>query len=379
MLLAHIAVGVIARGVVAELVRWVRHEHIEWPMKVLMNIDRLVLVRNVVLLGMVLLVGCGGPPRQRQRAHWTPNPRRAPAPPPRVDMRIDPKLQERAANELLAATRSDDPIIRAHAIESVKRIGGEGSEQIILEALNDPEGIVRFGGAMAAGERQIAAAHERLLEMVDDSSASVQVAVRYALHRLGDYRRSRDLETFAKDPRTGVRANTAMVLGLLNEPTAVRILEYLRKDPEPAVTLQVAEALWMHQELEGLETLVAASQSAFPDFQIVALQAMARPKDHRVIEHVRSQLTAEHLEVQLAAARALGVLGSDLGYTIAQRASRERSARLKVLAALAFAEIGRTDAQPILAPLLDDEDADVRLSAATALLLMDEPSPYLRS
>lgn len=340
-------------------------------MKQLMEINRPTVVRCMTVLALALMVGCGGPPRQQQRAQWTPNPRRAPAPPPIVHMPIDRKLQERAANELLAATQSNDEIIRAHAVEAVKRIGGEGSEEIILKALNDPAGIVRFAGAMAAGERRIRAAHRRLLEMVDDESVDTQVAVRFALHRLGDYRRSHDLEVFAKDPRTSVRANTAMVLGLLEEPTAVRILRYLRRDPEPAVTLQVAESLWRYGEMDGLESLVAASQSAFPDLQIVALLGMVGPRDHRVIEHVRSQLTAEHIEVQLAAARALGMLGSDQGYAIAQQAVRERSPRLKVLAALVFAEIGRTDAQPILAPLLDDPDPDVRLSAALALLLMD--------
>jgi len=38
------------------------------------------------------------------------------------------------------------------------------------------------------------------------------------------------------------------------------------------------------------------------------------------------------------------------------------------LAALAFGDIGRTDAQPILAQLLHDPDRPVRLAAATAIL-----------
>lgn len=321
-------------------------------MRMQMNIYRHVMVRCLGLLVIGLVVGC------------------ATTTPPAVQKPIDLNLQERAAEVLVRAIGSEDPIIRAHAIESVKRIGGEGSEEVILDALNDGVGIVRFAGAMAAGERRVAAAHQRLLEMVDDPNVSTQVAVRYALHRLGDYRRSHDLETFARDPRTGVRANTAMVLGLIEEPTAVRILQGMRKDPEAAVTLQVAEALWRYHEMEGLETLVAASQSAFPDFQIVGVQGMVGPKDPRVIQHVRSMLTAEHLEVQLVAARAMGVLGSDEGYALAAKAIRDRSPRLKVLAALALAEIGRTDAQALLAPLLDDADMDVRLAAATGLLVL---------
>lgn len=339
------------------------------PNTTMPTLNRTITLLLCLAMCIAVGAGCGGPKRQK-RSHWAAAPRQAPLPPPRVDMPIDADLQARAAEQLLAATQHTDPIVRAHAIESVKRIGGEGSEDLILAALEDKEGIVRFAGAMAAGERRIEAAYDRLLDMLEDPSASVQVAVRYALHRLGDYRRSHDLETFARHPRPQVRANTVMVLGLLEEPSAVKILRHLQRDRDPAVALQTAEALWRYGDMEGLKSLVAASQSAFPDYQIVALMAMVGPKDHRVIEHVRSQLTAEHTEVQLAAARALGVLGEDLGYAIAQQAVRQPSPRLKVLAAMAFAEIGRSDAQPLLKPLLDDEDADVRLAAATALLVL---------
>src|SRR5690606_19284163 len=137
--------------------------------------NRIIPLSICVVMCLAMVAGCR--PKRQRGAHWAPAPRRAPAPPPRVDMPIDPRLQSRAAEELLSATRSNDPIIRAHAVESVKRIGGEGSDEIILAALNDEAGIVRFAGAMAAGERRIEAAHDRLLEMVDDPSVSVQVAV----------------------------------------------------------------------------------------------------------------------------------------------------------------------------------------------------------
>jgi HEAT repeat protein len=42
--------------------------------------------------------------------------------------------------------------------------------------------------------------------------------------------------------------------------------------------------------------------------------------------------------------------------------------RQRLLAALAFGDIGRTDAQPVLAGLLTDSETDVRLAAAGALL-----------
>ena len=47
-------------------------------------------------------------------------------------------------------------------------------------------------------------------------------------------------------------------------------------------------------------------------------------------------------------------------------------ARQRAMAALALGEIGRLDAQPHIRPLLDDADAYVRLSAATAMLKLAE-------
>jgi HEAT repeat protein len=90
-------------------------------------------------------------------------------------------------------------------------------------------------------------------------------------------------------------------------------------------------------------------------------------------------LTADYAEVGLVAARAMGICGSDAGYTIAAQAARGRDARQRVLAAHALGAIGRSDAQGYLADLLKDkESADVRLSAAQALLQLKAPSSSAR-
>lgn len=324
----------------------------------------------VICLLVVGLTGCMGGGRRRPKP-YVPNPARAPAPPPKKDMPINAALRERAAAELERAVHSDDPIIRAHALESIAKVRGEGSDEVVLDALDDEVSVVRFAAAMAAGDMRLAAAKPKLLELVSDNQLGVQIAVRYALHRIGYYRYSHDLETFAQDPNPRVRANTALVLGLLGEPSAMNILGVMKSDRDPAVALQVAEAMWRLKEMEGFEKLVAAAQSAYADFQLIAVQAMAAPGDQRVTEHVRSKLTAEHEEVSLAAAAAMGKLGSDAGYTIAQRGVQRGDSRQQLLAAMAFAEIGRVDAQPILEPLLDHGDADVRLAAATALLRLE--------
>ena len=68
----------------------------------------------------------------------------------------------------------------------------------------------------------------------------------------------------------------------------------------------------------------------------------------------------------------MGMIGSDAGYGVALNNIRTPDPRKKALAALAFGQIGRSDAQPILAPLLKDQEQYVRVAAATAILQLKQ-------
>jgi HEAT repeat protein len=52
---------------------------------------------------------------------------------------------------------------------------------------------------------------------------------------------------------------------------------------------------------------------------------------------------------------------------------RSKDPRIVVMAALAMGAIGRADAQPLLAPLLADDQQSVRLAGATAILELKPP------
>jgi HEAT repeat protein len=101
---------------------------------------------------------------------------------------------------------------------------------------------------------------------------------------------------------------------------------------------------------------------------MVALLALARPKDHRAEQNFRGALTSDYVEVALVAARCMGMLGSDEGYGVALQGARSADPRQRLLAALAFGAIARTDAQEPLKKLLEDSDPDVRVAAANAIL-----------
>jgi HEAT repeat protein len=139
-------------------------------------------------------------------------------------------------------------------------------------------------------------------------------------------------------------------------------------DPNPAVRQQVAESMWRLHDEDGLQDLIGLSLSKYPDDRMLALLAIAAPRETKVRQHVRNGLTSDWPEVSLVAARAMGMLASDEGYGVALEGARSADKRQRLLAAFAFGDIGRTDAQDELRKLIHDQDPNVRIAAAAAVL-----------
>ncbi|HEV7301579.1 MAG TPA: HEAT repeat domain-containing protein [Tepidisphaeraceae bacterium] len=324
------------------------------------------------ILGTATVIGCapaGKPkPQQPLAAKLTPRSKQPPAAPPVRQVTISPEQVTAATVELRAGLKSSDGLIRAHTIEAMRQSTPTVFEKEIVAALEDPAPIARTAAALAVGELKLSAAYPALLKLAADEDNFVQIAVRFALHRLGDTRLSRDLELFVQSDNARIRGMTAMVLGMLEEPSAVKLLRPMQGDRDAIVRLQVAEALWRLGQERGLANLAAAAVSAYPDDQMVAFIALAQPRDRRIIEHVRGGLTADYEEVRLVAARAMGMLGSDEGYTIATTGLKSVDPRKRTLGALALGAISRPDAIDALSPLLKDNNTDVRVATAGAIL-----------
>ncbi|MGA2231964.1 MAG: HEAT repeat domain-containing protein [Tepidisphaeraceae bacterium] len=319
---------------------------------------------------MLSAIGAGGcSPEKKNYYNMVPLPPNAPAVPPAKATAIDEGLRDSALAELLTEVDSNDPTLRSNALEALQQTSPPDAVAPALKGLSDPDPGVRFAACMVVGELKLAQAHDGLLRMHDDKDIpEVEVAVRFALHRLGDTRYSHDLEAYSRDTDPQIRGKTALVLGMLGEPSAADVLHPMRYDEDPAVRLQVASSLWLMGDEQGLEDLLAWAISKYPDDLILATLALAAPKDQRVIQHIRANLVTDYPEVDLAAARALGELSSDEGYTVATNGAASQDPRQRFLAALALGAIGRPDAQPILATLLKDQSPRVRIGAATAIL-----------
>ena len=314
------------------------------------------------------VLGCSSEPKVQK----TFDPPRLPTVPKEVDASIDASAQQKASEVIGVANLSPDAVLRAQSFEAMSRTRDPRAPEAVMRGLADREWIVRFAAALCVGDLKLNGAYRALGRVAGDDDPNVQVAARYALHRLGDYSMSKDLEKFSqhRDPR--VRANVAMVVGLLKEPTGVAIVRPMLRDVDDGVRLAAAEALWALKDQAGRENLVAGTISKFPDEQIVCTLALATPRDPTVKDFILGKLAIDkdnkqYVELQLAAARALGLLGDDAGFGVAVQATRSGEPRQRTMAALALGAIGRSDGQPALGKLLNDAKPEVRLAAATAL------------
>ena len=197
-----------------------------------------------------------------------------------------------------------------------------------------------------------------------------RLAAIFALHQLGDTRYSHQLELSAQDPRPQIRGDTALIFEYLHNTSAEPILsQMLKRDHNQNVRLQAAEALWSMGDEQGENFLIPATLSGFQSDNMIALLALAAPRDRRVLGHEQGFLSYEdYTPVALTAARAAGQLGCDWGVGVAEVAAAKGDPMQRVLAALALGDIRRTDSQPVLAKLMTDSSADVRVAAAAALI-----------
>ena len=295
-------------------------------------------------------------------------------------------LRTRALNCLTVAVRyPHNPAVRVEAVEALETCGQERGLPWLRSALMDDHPAVRFAACVAVGVRRDGVSQSAVRALLDDSDASVQVAALFALHRLGRKQRTGRIATFLlNDEGPAVRRNAALILGLLEEPGAIKVLARAMKDVDAGVRQHALEAMARLGNAEACQELAFMANTGVGSEEVFALNALAAAGNPVYQDTFRYKLaTAPHIETQLAAARGLGLLGSTEGFEIALGALRRRGPLLKdardppqgqilrrrQLAAAALGAIGQTDALPALAEMLEESvDPRVQVSAARAIL-----------
>jgi HEAT repeat protein len=286
-------------------------------------------------------------------------------------------------------------VVRSQAIEAMKLVAPQTGLPWMRNALRDESPLVRFAACVALGELQDTASRSRMTELLNDPNTSVQLAAIFALHRVGDVSHSHriaEVLLYGKDP--GARRNAAMLLGRLGEPGAVTLLARVAESPDEGLRLQALEAMALLGSSEAKQQLQFLAHSGLGAREAFVVTALGNTRNDDFATMYRYKLkTAIHPETRLAAARALGQLGSVEGLDLAVRevhfnqpdrseevatedAPEAQIVRVRSLAALALGEMGDPAALPPLVNVLDDPyDPRVELAAALAIVqILDRES-----
>ncbi len=340
-----------------------------------MTTQRACLLLVGLLAGALALPGCG------------------PQAPPLDVMEADPaRAYADARTAVYRAAEDRDPLLRVWALESLALTEGPAAGPLYMQALGDPVVAVQFAAALAIGDSRYAPARPRLAAMAGHPQVdpNVQTALIYALHRLGDNTHTARLGTllFADSPE--VRANAALAMAKIGNPSAIKPLESLLADEaNPGVKLQLTESLTMLGETRSKRLLQAYTRAGAPHERVQATQALGRTGQREYV-NLLAWLTGpdQPAPVRLAAVESLGRLGDVRGFPLAvagvadplllvQQGSKDVKAltdpqrmQLQVLGALALGAIDRPGGVDPLLPLLQSPDGPVRVAAGRSILLL---------
>jgi len=303
-----------------------------------------------------------------------------------------------ARTALMQAADDPDPVTRTNAVEALSQTLGEEAGAVYTQALKDPYPSVRFAAAMAVGDLRYEPAKTTLQAMALPGGQSdmaepdkrVFCAVIYALHQLGDTTYTSELSDLLRDAEKEVRANAAMVMGKMGEPSAVVPLQMqLADEQDPTVQLELVEALALLGDQKNIDRLEAYTKTQILEDQLVAISAMGHVRSARTFP-VLQAMTADRYppRIRVAALGALAKLGQvdSAGYRLALKSVRKpeevmrkaykgkrQVSQLEVLslqrlAAISLGWMKMLDAAAALHPLLHSPDGGVRVASAMSLV-----------
>jgi len=294
--------------------------------------------------------------------------------------------------KLFQAADANDPVVRSQGMEALVETIGYQAGGVFKQALSDKYPSVRFAAAMAIGDVKYKPALATLVKMAKEAESDkrVFIAVIYALCRLGNTDYASQLGTLLFDTEREVRADAALVMGKLGEPSAIGPLKTLYgQEQDPAVQLALVEALASLGDNKSADVLEAYAKMSFLDLQLVAIPAIARSGSPRAVAALRRLLPERQPpRVRVAAAGALAKLGivDERTYELCCRAAEDARGvlqktfgknrkipavkvySLQRLAALSLGQTNREPAVDVLYPLLNSPDGSVRVAAAMSIL-----------
>jgi len=275
----------------------------------------------------------------------------------------------------------DNPLIRVNAIEVVATTKQIKLMPEVRRLLKDDIVPIRFAAALAVGDSEYSLAESSVRQLLKDENENVRIAAAYALSKLGFPENFEVLRKAIASKDQTVRANAVLLLGKSGDKSPETRkslwLTLRRRDSDDRVILQTAESIAMLGDERIYPKLWTMLISAYADVRVIGIRAMGALGTIQAKNALVTMLDDDILEVRLAAADQLGMLGDTTGEPVVLDVftknltaglDKEAHQRVNVFTALAIGRIGTARLTRFLPQLLKDESKSVRIAAAKAVL-----------
>ncbi|MCK5113309.1 MAG: HEAT repeat domain-containing protein [Phycisphaerae bacterium] len=308
------------------------------------------------------------------------------------------QLHVDARATLLQAVNSDDPLVRAHAMEAIGQTLKTSGAAYLMQGLSDKAVIVRYAAAMGLGDIKYKPAEKKLVAVVENPKTDERVvcAAIYALHEIGNYEFAYQLGVILTSRFELGRASAAQAMGKMGEKTAIGPLKTaLGYENNDAAKINMVEALALLGDKPSQIHIEAYTQSYFVDMRLPAIPVMAKLNTSQAKLVLTSLLSKKNPpRIRVAAAGGLGTMGmfDESGYKFCIRAAEHPRevleeaypkskntitpsgiSSIQRLAVMSLGDIECVGAFPVLQRTLKSDDGAVRVAAACAILRMLGP------
>jgi HEAT repeat protein len=273
----------------------------------------------------------------------------------------------------------DNPLIRANTIEVIAAAKQIKQMPKVQRLLQDDFVPVRFAAALAVGDLEYSLAESSVKQLLKDKDENVRIAADYALCKLGASSGFELVRKAAASSDQTVRANAVLLLGKSSDRNSLKVLYWAlrNKDSDDKVRFNAVEAIAMLGDERIYPKAWANLINIHGEDKVTGIRAMGALGTAEAKNALITMLDDDVLEIRLAAAEQLGMLGETTGEAevlkvfmknLTAGMDKEELERVNTLTALAIGRIGTANLTKFLPQLLKNESKFVRIAAAKAVI-----------
>lgn len=294
------------------------------------------------------------------------------------------RLHDKAIEIVKESLNDNNNLARTQAIEVVSTTRRTELMPYVTNLLRSNSVPVRFSAAMAVGDTQYYGGEFAVKRLLKDSDENVRIAAAYALTKLGRTGLSDNIRNALESNNQTIRANAALLIGKLGNKNDIELLysAIKRTDSADKVKLQSVESLAMLGD-EGIyrSKLWPLLISKYADDRVFGIQAMGHLRSKKAKDAIATMLRDDIPEIRVVAAGELGKLGDKSGASevesyMTHLLYRSDAATIadqsRIFVAMAIGQIKDPALTRHLPDLLEDRSANVRLTAAAAVLVLEK-------